>query len=419
MGETLIGQTSNPAAKQGDGSHFSDVRRLNAPNAFKIVALVAMQARVGHLTMILPDGVKLHFGGREPGPEAQIFIRDYAMAKRVLAAGDIGFAESYMAEEWDTPNLTAVLAFFSLNWDAARRIAVGGKLVRWINSFRHALKHNSKEQAKRNILAHYDLGNAFYEHWLDPTMTYSSALYSSETETLQSAQLTKYRLIAETIGAHEGAHLLEIGSGWGGFAEVAAREYGAKVTSITISNAQHDYAARRMFEQGLNDRVEIVLKDYRDLEGQYDGVASIEMFEAVGEQYWPAYFGKVHDSLKDGACAALQIITIDDAIFPSYRKRMDFIQRFIFPGGMLPSVSRLHEETRAAGMQMETVKMFAPSYARTLREWSVKVDQAWPKIAALGFDERFRRLWQFYLSYCEAGFATKRIDVGQFALRKA
>jgi cyclopropane-fatty-acyl-phospholipid synthase len=281
------------------------------------------------------------------------------------------------------------------------------------------LNRNSRKGSKKNIHAHYDLGNAFYNLWLDPGMTYSSALYTQPNQPLEAAQTAKYAALAEAIGVQSSHEVLEIGCGWGGFAEFVGREVGAKVQAITISQAQHDYAKRRVFEQGLAERVDIRLIDYRDVEGRFDRIASIEMFEAVGEAYWPTYFGKIGDLLQPGGRAGLQIITIADQLFDGYRSRPDFIQRYIFPGGMLPSENRLKAETDAAGLSWSGVRRFSHDYARTLRAWADAFDQRWDDVRRLGFDERFRRLWLYYLGYCEAGFRTGRTDVIQLALAKA
>ncbi|HEX2561262.1 cyclopropane-fatty-acyl-phospholipid synthase family protein, partial [Phenylobacterium sp.] len=270
-----------------------------------------------------------------------------------------------------------------------------------------------------NIHAHYDLGNAFYSRWLDETMTYSSARYAAPGQPLSEAQRNKYRTLAQSIGLQSGQHVLEIGCGWGGFAEFAAGEVGAKVTGITISREQYDFARERLFRQGLNEKAEIRFVDYRDVDGQFDRVASIEMFEAVGEKYWPAYFGKIAQVLSPGGRAGLQIITIKDELFEGYRRRMDFIQKYIFPGGMLPSEARLARETRAAGLTWEGLSRFGLDYADTLADWRRRFDGAWDEIRPLGFDERFRRLWRFYLSYCEAGFRTGQTNVVQLSLAKA
>ena len=292
-------------------------------------------------------------------------------------------------------------------------------MVRMTNMVRHVFNRNSKAGSKRNIEAHYDLGNEFYELWLDETMTYSSALYSDPNFNLVQAQNAKYERIVEELNLSQNSSVLEIGCGWGGFAEYAAKERGANVTCLTISPSQREWALKRIQREGLGEKVKIRLEDYRDHEGKYDGIASIEMFEAVGESYWPSYFSKVSESLNAGAKAALQIITIQDSLFPRYRKRADFIQRYIFPGGMLPSELALREQVMDAGLQIEQTHYFGPDYAKTLRIWAKAFEEKWGQIAPLGFDERFRRMWRFYLSYCEAGFDNGRINVGHFTLRNA
>lgn len=398
------------------------VRALRGvPASLRLAGMLLLSARTGSLVMHLPDGrPSLRFGGLEPGPEAEMTVHDLAFARRAIAGGDIGFAEGYMDAQWSTPDLTAVLEFFSDNFDRTRRLARGGTLVRLANMLRHALlRRNTRSGSKRNILEHYDLGNAFYEQWLDPSMTYSSGIYSSPNTSLEQAQKAKYRAICDALNAGPDSHILEIGCGWGGFAEVAAAERGARVTGVTISKAQHAYAVERIAKAGLSDRVDLRLCDYRDVEGQFDGVASIEMFEAVGEAYWPTYFDKVAQVLRPGGKAALQIITIRDDLFETYRHRADFIQHFIFPGGMLPSDAELSRQSTRAGLSRAATSMFGQSYALTLKEWARRFNEAWPRIAPLGFDETFRRLWQFYLAYCEAGFRNGRIDVGQFVLARA
>jgi cyclopropane-fatty-acyl-phospholipid synthase len=288
-----------------------------------------------------------------------------------------------------------------------------------VNRLRHGLRGNSRAGARRNIHAHYDLGNEFYARWLDPSMTYSSARYEAPGQPLQAAQEAKYASLARQMALAADHHVLEIGCGWGGFAEFAAREVKAKVTAITISQAQFEFARKRMHDQGLAERADIRLVDYRDVEGRFDRVASIEMFEAVGEKYWPAYFGKIREALKPGGRAGLQIITIRDDLYAGYRRRADFIQKYIFPGGMLPSEARLREVTERAGLAWEGVSRFGQHYADTLAEWAQRFEGAWGDIVGLGFDERFRRLWRFYLSYCEAGFRTGRTDVVQLSLARA
>jgi len=394
-----------------------DLRSLDqVPASLSVAAMVLARFRHGQLDMVLPDGRTLRFKGRESGPVAEMIVHDPAFVRHVAARGDVGFAEVFMDGKFDTPDLPTLLEYFNANWEDLGTLALGNAIARFFGNLRHVMRPNTKKGSKRNILAHYDLGNEFYAAWLDRTMTYSSALFSAEDESLEDAQLAKYRSIARNLNLQPGEHVLEIGCGWGGFAEVAAREYKARVTSITISDAQHAYSTRRIRDAGLEDQVDIVLRDYRDLSGQFDAVASIEMFEAVGEEYWPGYFEKISSVLRPGGRAALQIITIDDKYFHEYRVRADFIQRYIFPGGMLPSRSRLKEETERAGMIFSIDQMFGKSYAHTLDLWARRFDTAWDGIKGGKFDEQFRRLWLYYLGYCSAGFRTGRIDVGQFVL---
>ena len=394
------------------------IARLKAPTAMKAVLFACQNIRLGQLRFVLPDGRTLAFGEPEPGRIATIVVRDYAFARRVLAAGDIGFAEGYMAGEWDTPDLTAVLEVVSANIERMRRLLRGARFAQLLNGLMHQLRDNTRAGARRNIHAHYDLGERFYSAWLDPSMTYSSAKFTHEREDLETAQLNKYRAIAQELSLSPRDRVLEIGCGWGGFAELAAKEYGAAVTGLTISERQHAFARERMRRAGLAERVDIRLQDYRDVGERVDKVVSIEMFEAVGERHWGEYFGKIREVLRPGGRAVLQVITIADAEFERYRKRVDFIQRYIFPGGMLPSLARLQEEIGRAELAVERVTAFGQSYARTLAEWGERFTAAWEDIKGEGFDERFRRLWRFYLSYCEAGFRTARTDVVQVALAK-
>jgi cyclopropane-fatty-acyl-phospholipid synthase len=393
------------------------IARLRAPASAKAVLLALMQIRGGALNVDLPDGARLQFG--EPAaPPASIVIHDYRFAKRVLVNGDIGFAEGWMDGDWETDNLPDLLVLLANNVDRFRRVFEGSFIGKSLNWIRHLSHDNTRAGARRNILAHYDLGNRFYEAWLDRTMTYSSARFDRAND-LEAAQLAKYRALAQHLELKPGEHVLEIGCGWGGFAEVAAREFGARVTGLTISDEQLAYARDRMIRAGLSEQVEIRRQDYRDVEGQFDKVASIEMFEAVGEKYWPTFFAKIADVLKPGGRAALQIITIKDDLFERYRRRADFIQHCIFPGGMLASLDRLKQETATAGLSWRHVEAFGASYAQTLSLWASRFKSKWGEIRALGFDERFKQLWLFYLSYCEAGFRTGRTNVVQLTLAKA
>ena len=396
-----------------------DPELRQAPAAFRTALRVAVENwAVGTLTFVLPSGKPLRIDGKTAGADAVIRIHDYRFIRRALASGDIGFAEGYMAGEWDTPDLSAVLEAFSQNFDRLTALVRGNPLMRAVNGLYHLFHRNDRRGSRKNIHAHYDLGNAFYSRWLDPSMTYSSALYEAPNQPLDQAQHAKYAALARSIDLGPGQHVLEIGCGWGGFAEFAAKEVGAKVTGVTISQAQYDFARQRLFNQGLTEKADIQLIDYRDVQGRFDRVASIEMFEAVGEEYWPTYFSKIRDVLTPGGRAGLQIITIRDELFASYRSHTDFIQRYVFPGGMLPSEQRLRQETTAAGLAWTGVTRFGQNYADTLAEWARRFEAAWDDIRAEGFDERFRRLWRFYLSYCEAGFRTERTNVIQLGLAR-
>ena len=392
-----------------------------APRGFGLLLrLLASNWTFGRLTVLLPGGSIHRLEGPRPGPAAVLDIRDYRFARRVLASGDIGFAEGYMAGEWETPHLAALLETLARNHDHIRRLMVGHPLMKAIHWLSHRMNRNSRSGSRKNIHAHYDLGNAFYAAWLDPSMTYSSARFSRAGMALEAAQHEKYASLARAMDLQSGQSVLEIGCGWGGFAEFAAKEIGARVTGITISREQHDFARRRMFDAGLSERADIQLIDYRDVQGRFDRVASIEMFEAVGMEYWPAYFGKIHDVLAPGGRAGLQIITIDDRYFAGRAKRTDFIQKYIFPGGMLPSEPSLKSVVDGAGLKWGTIERFGQDYAETLRLWDERFQGAWDDIRRVsGFDERFRRLWRFYLAYCEAGFRAARTDVIQLGLSRA
>lgn len=390
------------------------------PRGFTLLLrLLAANWTYGRLTVRLPNGEIHQLDGPRPGPAVIFEVKDYRFARRVLTSGDIGLAEAYVAGEWDSPHLSAVLESFANNYDHIRQVADGNALMQAINWLSHKRRRNSRAGSKKNIHAHYDLGNAFYAAWLDPTMTYSSARFTRPDLALAAAQKEKYAALARLMDLGQGQSVLEIGCGWGGFAEFAAREVGARVTGITISREQYDFARQRIFNAGLTERADIQLIDYRDVEGRFDRVASIEMFEAVGQEYWPTYFGKIHDVLEPGGVAGLQIITIKDALFDDYNRRPDFIQKYIFPGGMLPSEERLKPVIDRAGLDWRNIERFGQDYADTLKLWDERFQAAWDDIRRMGgFDERFRRLWRFYLAYCEAGFRSARTDVIQLALTR-
>ncbi len=394
-----------------------EVRR--SPAAFRTALRVTAENWQGvPLTVELPSGHALQIQGHAPGKGVALKVRDFNFIRRILASGDVGFAEGYAAGDWDTPDLPALLEAFSSNFDRLAELMTGNPFIKTVDFISHHLHRNSRAGSKKNIHAHYDLGNGFYAGWLDPSMTYSAALYEHAQMTLEEAQAAKYAALSRSIGIERSHKVLEIGCGWGGFAEYVGREIGAEVEAITISQAQYDFAARRIFEAGLADRVKIRLCDYRDVGGRFDRVGSIEMFEAVGEAYWPTFFGKLESVLAPGGLAGLQIITIADDLFEGYRRRPDFIQKYIFPGGMLPSDKRLREETARAGLAWRSCEGFAQDYARTLSEWGERFEAVWPEVSKLGFDDRFRRLWRYYLGYCEAGFRTGRTDVVHLTLAK-
>jgi len=398
----------------------NDPELLASPSAFRTAVSIARRKwEHGTLIFVLPSGREIRIDGRLPGPLGRLVVKDFRFVARVLSAADIGFGEGYMAGEWDTPDLAALMEVFTANFDHLEKLVEGNPVMRAINFLTHFFNRNSKSGSRRNIYAHYDLGNAFYERWLDSSMTYSSARYAEPGQSLVDAQRNKYLSLAQEIDLRPDHHVLEIGCGWGGFAEFAAKEIGARVTGLTISPAQFEFARKRLFNLGLAERADIKLVDYRDVAGRYDRVASIEMFEAVGEAYWPAYFAKVREVLTPGGRAGLQIITIKDELFKVYRSRSDFMRKYIFPGGMLPSEARLREETAKAGLEWSAIARFGQNYADTLAEWADRFEAAWDDIKLLGFDERFRRLWNFYLRYCEAAFRTGRTDVVQLGLVRA
>jgi cyclopropane-fatty-acyl-phospholipid synthase len=390
-----------------------DVPRL-VRFAFQFVS----KLRRGTLDVTLPDGRTVRCGGMEPGPSAQMTIYNYGFAWRLARGGDIGIAEAYLRREWDTPNLTQFLYIFCVNHDLIQAMLGNNPVARFVQLVRHWFNRNTKRQARRNIYAHYDIGNSFYSAWLDPSMTYSSALYEDGTNDLTAAQHNKYKRLAEAINLQPGQKVLEIGCGWGGFAEYVAKNYDAKVVGLTISTEQRDFAQRRIQAAGLSDKVEIRFQDYRDERGQYDRIASIEMIEAVGEEFWPQYFTQLRDRLAPGGLAGIQTITIQDKFFQAYRREVDFIQRYVFPGGMLPSPQVLKSLGDKFGVPVVRERIFGEDYAKTLATWRDNFRAAWPNLMPLGFDERFRRLWEYYLAYCEAGFLSGNIDVRQVVFAK-
>jgi cyclopropane-fatty-acyl-phospholipid synthase len=386
----------------------------------RLLVNLASRIEVGQLSLMLPKGVNTVVTGRlKPDSRAVLDVRNpWALLRRVALKGSNGFAEAYVDGQWDSPDLVALLQIALESEPAMGKPVRGLGLARAVDRLWHVVRANTRRGSRRNIAFHYDLGNDFYDLWLDPGMTYSSALFDTAGQSLVDAQDNKYRRLADSLGLRPGHHVLEIGCGWGGFAMMAARDYGCRVTAITLSEQQLRYAEDRVRRAGLADRVEVRLQDYRDVPGQFDRIASIEMFEAVGEERWPVFFDTVRERLKLGGIAALQVITIEDSRFEQYRRSADFIQRYIFPGGMLPSPSALARAIDRAGLTLSDVFAFGPSYAETLAAWQRRFQRSWPQIRRLGFDGRFKRLWELYLAYCEAGFRAGAIDVAHYRIER-
>ena len=375
--------------------------------------------QVGELLVTTPEGELLHFRGPQPGPAAHIVVRDWKAVNAAVRSGDIGVAEAYRDGLIQIDDVTAFLELFVRNVEALEKLVYGGWLGRIFYWMTHLMRPNTRNGSRKNIHAHYDLGNDFYSLWLGKSMTYSSALFEGDhSRGLEAAQDAKYERILEVIDAKPGERILEIGCGWGGFAEYAARTRGVHVHGITVSQAQLDFARARIEKQGLQDLVELTFTDYRDATGSYDYIVSIEMFEAVGERYWPTYFKTLHDRLKSGGLAVVQTITIADNAFDAYRRTSDFIRQYIFPGGMLPCPARFGELTAAAGLETRGTCAFGLDYAETLKRWRHRFNTVENAVDNMGFDHAFRQIWRFYLSYCEAGFRTGRTDVMQIELRR-
>jgi len=389
----------------------------NLPRYFGRCFGVARQISAGRLDIALPDGRVFRAEGARPGPVARLDIHEPEVFARLVREGYLGFCEAYLDGDWSTPDLQAFMDLLNED-DSIHHGYPGQNLAQLYERLRFWFKRNSRRQARRNISYHYDLGNEFYRLWLDETMTYSSALFAGGQNSLEQAQIAKYASMVDQMGVKPGDHVLEIGCGWGGFAEYAARERGLRVTGLTISAEQLKFARERIARAGLSDQVTLKLLDYRDERGTYDGIASIEMFEAVGERYWPVFFQSLRDRLIPGAQATLQIITVADSRWESYRNDVDFIQKYIFPGGMLPSPSALRVEIDRAGLKVARSIEFGESYSETLRRWHHAFDEKWDQIATMGFDARFRRMWNFYLTSCAAAFKGGSCDVTQITIAR-
>jgi cyclopropane-fatty-acyl-phospholipid synthase len=391
----------------------------SAPAAARAVFKLLEKLQIGSLDLQLPEGSSIHFG-TQAEPRAALRIRNWEVCAAVLRSGDIGFAESYVAGHWSTPDLRALLTLMLRNREVLERAIYGSWWGSLLYRLRHLTNRNSRAGSRKNIHAHYDLGNEFYKLWLDPSMNYSSALFAGDgAQSLAQAQQAKMRRALAQCQLQPGQRVLEIGCGWGAIAECAARDFGAQLLGVTLSTEQLAYGQQRLQSAGLDSQAELRLQDYRDIpESGFDAIVSIEMFEAVGRQYWDGYFRTVADKLKRGGLACIQTITIRDDLFERYSRSTDFIQQYVFPGGMLPSPSLFRAHARAAGLEVVEELAFGPDYAETLRLWREAFLQREAQVLRQGFDRRFIALWEFYLAYCEAAFATGNTDVMQFTLRK-
>jgi len=412
-----------PVFKRPEPRHAMTYR-LARPSLFQKIALkIALHyfssLEKGQLTLVLPHKTRRSFGGKGGGRKAELHVYNYNFFTRIVTAGDIGFGESFMQGEWDSPDATELLRFFIDNQEAVDRKIVGNAIFgNVVNALKHFSRANTQKNSRRNIRDHYDLGNAFYERFLDPSMTYSSGILDGPGCSLERAQENKLDAILAKAGISKDMHVLEIGCGWGSFAIRAVQRTGCRVTGITLSEEQKRFAEKRITELGLSDRIEIQLRDYRDVEGSFDRIVSIEMIEAVGHAYLELFFKTCDLLLMPGGIAVFQAITIPDDRYETYRKRSDWIQKHIFPGGMLPSPGVLRNAIGKTSLKVRGIEPFGPHYARTLFEWRENFKSQWPAIKKIGFDEVFRRKWEYYFYYCESGFASGIIDVVQIILGK-
>jgi cyclopropane-fatty-acyl-phospholipid synthase len=390
-----------------------------APAPARAVMQLLRQLKIGTLDVQFPDGSQARFGHTE-APRAAIRLLDWHVCGAALKSGDIGFAESWIEGHWSSPDLVALLQLFIANRDAIESVVYGTWWGRLAYRVRHLLNRNSRRGSQKNIHAHYDIGNTFYRQWLDETMNYSSAWFDGDTSRpMPDAQRAKVRRALHECRLQPGQRLLEIGCGWGALAEAAAGEFGAHVTGVTLSTEQLEWARERLASKGLAERADLRLQDYRDIADEpFDAIASIEMFEAVGREYWASFFATLNSRLKPGGRACIQSITIRDDLFDRYVKSTDFIQQYIFPGGLLPSAREFRAEAAKAGLEVVNQLDFGGDYAETLRRWRLQFLQQDGPLRQLGFDTRFMRIWEFYLAYCEAAFATGNTNVVQFTLQK-
>ena len=384
----------------------------------KIADNFLIKIEKGNLEVIYPNKEQKKFIGKKNGYQADIKLNNYKLFSKILSKGAVGFAESYMDSDFETKDLSKLLLFCYENEIAFLENKKLSWILEYLIKFKHYLNENTKSKSKKNIKYHYDLGNDFYKHWLDKSMTYSSAIFPEKSDNLFDAQINKYEKIADPLHLNENSNLLEIGCGWGGFSAFVAKKYRSNVEAITLSKEQYNFAVERIYNEGLNEKVKIKMKDYRDVDEKYSSIASIEMFEAVGKKYWQTFLSTLKNSLSSNGIASLQIITINDVKAEKYQKNPDFIQQYIFPGGVLPSKSQLYDIADNIGLKFSELNSFKSSYAKTLQIWNNKFQMEWPIIASQGFSLRFKKMWEYYLSYCEAGFISGSTDVSQFIIKK-
>ena len=370
----------------------------------------------GFLEIQNHDSKIYKFGNESEQLRAKIKINKPGLTLQIIKSGSVGLAEAYMRNEFETDNLTNLIEITAKNIKLVYKFS-GIFDLSMINKLKSIFIKNNKIRSKKNISKHYDLGNDFFSLWLDPSLTYSSAIFEKQKDDLFSAQLNKYKKLTELIKPNVGNKILEIGCGWGGFAEYVGKNYDVKLDCITISKEQFEFSKKRIFENGLNEKVNIFLKDYRDVKDKYDSIASIEMIEAVGQNYLVNYFKSIKKNLSENGRAAIQAITIDDSLFDRYKTKEDFIQKYIFPGGFLPSKRKLYDLSSSNGLEIKKYESYGSHYSNTLKIWRDEFLKKWEEISKHGFDNKFKRMWHFYLSYCEAGFKSKNIDLIQFSMQ--
>ena len=387
-------------------------------NSLNLFFSVLSQSSYGEINILYNKKPIFHFKAKAQGPRAIVNIKDFKCIENFFLKGDLGWAESYIQGLWETSNLSDFLEWGAKNFHSFSNFIRGKWYIILYLRFKHYLNMNSKKGSQKNIKFHYDLGNDFYKSWLDESMTYSSAIFEDSDQKLFDAQINKFKNLSNLCNINSNDHVLEIGCGWGSFSIFLAKTIRAHVTAITISKKQYQVVKQRVYEEELSDKVNVKLLDYRDLKGKFDKIVSIEMFEAVGEKYWSLYFDTLKNNLKKSGKIGIQTITIKDDYFQTYKKFPDFIQTYIFPGGMLPSISSLRNTLNRSGLKLIDKNLFGQHYARTLSHWKKSFEHSWDEIKKNGFDSNFKRLWQYYLSYCEGGFRSGNINVGQFLIGK-